>query len=126
MVARLDAAMTSPQRMSNCTINSAMPIGTVFLASPVRSTLANRYSFQERMKPNRPVERMPGSARGSTIRTKAPSRPFPSTMAASSRASGIVLKNDRNSQRQKGAVKVICVTITPAYELMSPSIPRVR
>lgn len=48
----------------------------------------------------------PGTASGSTTRTKAPKRPWPSIIACSSMSRGMPLKNPIISQVQKGTAKV--------------------
>ena len=60
------------------------------------------YSFQAWMKAKIDVATSPGPTSGSRIRTKAPSRVEPSTIAASSSSFGIPPMKPRSVQTQNG------------------------
>jgi hypothetical protein len=59
------------------------------------------------------VATSPGATSGSRIRTKAPSRVEPSTIAASSSSFGIPMMKPRSVHTENGSAKVRYVTITP-------------
>ncbi len=60
------------------------------------------YSFQAWMKAKIDVATRPGPTSGSRIRTKAPKRVEPSTIAASSSSFGTPAMNPRSVQTQNG------------------------
>src|SRR5262244_3004157 len=93
-VASVPIAMISPQRTSNEVMNSAIPIGIVFMSLLVISTLANRNSFQESTNTNTATEKMPGNESGKMMDRKVRKKDAPSTQAASSISIGTVSKND--------------------------------
>ena len=63
------------------------------------------YSFQAWMKAKIDVATRPGPTSGSRIRTKAPKRVEPSTIAASSSSFGTPAMNPRRVQTQNGSTK---------------------
>src|SRR5581483_6525457 len=70
-------------------------------------------SFQLVMNAKTEVATRPGATSGSRIRTNAPRRLEPSTIAASSSSFGIPSRNPRSVQTENGSTKVMYVTITP-------------
>ena len=60
------------------------------------------YSFQLVMNAKTDVATSPGATSGSRIRTNAPSRVLPSTIAASSRSFGMPRMKPRNVQTENG------------------------
>src|SRR5262249_41597882 len=101
------AAMIIPQSTMVALKRSLTPTGSVFSSSEVMRTRAKRKSFQARMKVKMPAAMMPGRARGRTTYHTARPRPAPSTRAAASSSRGMLWKNERRSQRQKGRQKVV-------------------
>ena len=79
----------------------------------LRMTFAKMYSFQAVMKTKTEVATSPGATSGSRIRTNAPSRLEPSTIAASSSSRGTPRMNPRSVQTANGSRNVMNVTITP-------------
>ena len=71
------------------------------------------YSFHVVMNAKTDVATRPGATSGSRMRTKAPSRVLPSTIAASSRSFGMPRMKPRSVQTEKGSANVRYVTITP-------------
>ncbi len=61
------------------------------------------YSFQAWMKPKIAVATRPGATSGKTIRMNAPTRDAPSTIAASSRSTGMLCTNPRSVHTMKGS-----------------------
>jgi hypothetical protein len=68
--------------------------------------LAKMYSFQLVMNANTDVATSPGATSGSRIRTNAPRRVEPSTIAASSSSFGMPRRKPRSVQTQKGKANV--------------------
>ena len=66
---------------------------------------ATRNSFQAEMKVKISAVTMPGAASGSVIRSRAPTRPRPSTMAASSSSTGIEEKKALSIHTAKARLK---------------------
>ena len=77
------------------------------------STLAKMYSFHEVMKANTEVATRPGATSGRRIRTNAPTRLEPSTIAASSRSFGIPRMKPRSVHTANGRTNVRYVSVTP-------------
>ena len=76
---------------------------------------ATRNSFHAEMKVKISAVTMPGAASGSVIRSRAPTRPRPSTMAASSSSTGIEEKKALSIHTAKARLK-------PALMMMSDSV----
>ena len=72
------------------------------------------YSFQAAMKAKMAAVAMPGRASGSTTRSERPSRPQPSTAAASSISRGIEAKNARRIQIAKARLNAALVRMSAA------------
>src|SRR5207248_2021746 len=80
---------------------------TVCLDWSLSSTRAKMYSFQDVMNAKTEVATSPGAISGSRIRTKAPRRVDPSTIAASSSSFGIPMMNPRSVQTENGSTNVM-------------------
>src|SRR5581483_8110048 len=111
---RVEAAMSAPQSVWRAVPEKyeSQTVSVCFDWSWSR-TLAKMYSFQLVMKAKTEVATSPGATRGSRIRTNAPRRLEPSTIAASSSSFGIPSRNPRSVQTENGSTKVMYVTITP-------------
>ncbi len=83
------------------------------MSASVRKTYAMMNSFQAWMKAKIEVATRPGATSGSRMRTKAPNRVEPSTIAASSSSRGTPCMKPRSVQTVNGSTKVRYVTITP-------------
>src|SRR4030043_1560057 len=83
-------------------MKAAIPMGRGLSVSDRINKRASVYSFQTRTKVKIPHEISPGLDRGRTIRIRAPNRLAPSTIAASSNASGMLRKKDLSIHMQKG------------------------
>ena len=79
---------------------------TVCLFWSLSRIRAKMYSFQLVMNANTEVATRPGAISGSRMRTKAPSRVEPSTMAASSSSFGIPITKPRSVHTANGSAKV--------------------
>ena len=86
---------------------------TVCLLWSLSRIRAKMYSFQLVMNANTDVATSPGAISGSRMRTNAPSRVDPSTIAASSSSRGIPMMKPRSVQTENGSTKVMYVMITP-------------
>src|SRR4051812_41964906 len=89
-----EAAAIDPTGDSNCElpVKNPMAAGTVRARIVEVSEMANRKSFQQRMKTRMAVVNIPGAARGAITRTKAWNGVAPSTLAAFSSSHGISRK----------------------------------
>src|SRR5882762_6199731 len=83
------AADKGPQGMTLLSPMMAWMRTGMVTASVLVSVSAKAYSFQAEMREKTAVAAMPGAAWGSTTRTSASRREWPSSMAASSYAVGI-------------------------------------
>ena len=89
--------------------------GCCEVCSPRLSVSATRNSFQAEMKVKISAVTMPGAASGSVIRSRAPTLPSPSTMAASSSSTGIEVKKALRIHTAKAMLK-------PALMMMSDTV----
>src|SRR5437588_8102763 len=82
----------------------ATPSGTGFWSETDTKTSEYRKSCMVRVNAKITAVRIPGQLTGMTVRSRALSRPHPSTWAASSISGGTVLKNPLSSHVQYGTV----------------------
>jgi hypothetical protein len=85
------------------------------------NTTASRYSCIDRVKAKTAVVAIPGRLGGSTIRTKPPASPQPSSQAASSSSRGTVRKTPLRSHVQNGIVNVGYRMTSAHHVSLSPS-----
>ena len=90
------AALIVPSGTSNCSlpVKNAIAAGTGLRSGVLVSVIANRNSFQAKMKTSRPAVTTPGAASGTTTLRKAWKCVAPSISAASSSSRGISRKNE--------------------------------
>ena len=95
MVTRIAAAAVAPVGAVNCDspVKNAIAAGTVRDASDDVSEIANRKSFQQKMKTRIAAVNTPGAASGMMTLRNACVGVAPSTWAACSRSQGISRKN---------------------------------
>src|SRR3954453_4003731 len=115
MVTTTEAAAIEPAGKSNCElpVKNAIAAGTVRARLVDVSDVANRKSFQAKMKTRIAEVKTPGAARGAMIRRNAWNGVAPSTRAALSRSHGISRKNADSVQMASGSVKVMYGMIRP-------------
>ena len=95
IVTSIEAAAMLPVGAVNCDspVKNASAAGTVREASELVSEIANRKSFQQKMKTRIAAVNMPGAASGTMTLRNAWNGVAPSTAAACSSSHGISLKN---------------------------------
>ena len=117
----VDPAMSPPQSVWRLVpVKYESQTVAVCFDPSFRRMRAKMYSFQLVMKAKIEVATRPGATSGSRIRTKAPRRLEPSTIAASSSSRGIPIRKPRSVHTENGSTKVMYVTISPVSEFTSP------
>ena len=94
-------------------MNDASQTISVCFSGVCRKTYAMMNSFHAWMNAKIDVATRPGPSSGSKIRTNAPKRVAPSTIADSSSSFGTPSRNPRSVQTANGSTNVRYMTITP-------------
>ena len=97
-----------------------MPTVSGRRAASVMSVRATTYSFHAAMNEKISAVAIAGRASGSTTRRSTPSRPQPSTAAASSISRGIEAKKPRSIHTAKARLNAAFVRMSAAYVLTRP------
>src|SRR3954449_1080661 len=112
--------MMPPQSVPNTVLNVDSHTGSVCLSESRMNTSAYRNSFHAVMNANTDVATRPGPSSGSTTRRKAPNRPQPSTIAASSSSNGMPATNPRSVHTVNGSVIAKYTSTSDGSWLSSP------